>query len=91
VRLTHYSIHPHSSNWYLRSWIVEGSLDGSKWLVIDRRDNNNEMTSTHPIGTFTVSQSTESRFIRLRQTGKNARGNDYLTIYAFELFGQLME
>jgi hypothetical protein len=49
------------------------------------------MTSAHPIGIFTVSQSDKSRFIRLRQTGKNARGDDYLILYAFELFGQLIE
>jgi hypothetical protein len=91
VRLTHYSIHPHSSSYCLRSWIVEGSLDGSKWFVLDRRENNDEMTSSHPIGIFTVSQSDESRFIRLRQLGKNAGGNDHLTLYAFELFGQLIE
>jgi hypothetical protein len=91
VRLTHYSIHPHSNNPYLHSWIVEGSSDGSNWSVLDRRENNDQMTSAHPIGTFIVSQSNESRFIRLRQIGKNTQGNDYLVLYAFELFGQLIE
>jgi hypothetical protein len=91
VQLTYYSIHPQSHNFYLRSWIVESSLDGSNWSVLNRRENNDEMTSAHPIGTFTVSQSNESRFIRLRQIGKNAAGNDYLILYAFELFGQLIE
>jgi hypothetical protein len=35
VRLTHYTI------WtsYLNSWVVEGSLDGESWTVIDRKTN----------------------------------------------------
>jgi hypothetical protein len=91
VRPTHYSSHPHSSNLYVHSWIVEGSLDDSNWSILDRRENNDEMTSAHPIGTFTVSHSDESRFLQLRQIGKNAAGNDCLVLYAFELFGQLIE
>jgi hypothetical protein len=91
VRRTHYSIHPHSNNLYLRSWIVEGLLDGSNWSVLDRCVNNDEMTSAHPIGIFTVSQSNESRFLRLRQIGNNARGDDYLILYALEFFGKLIE
>jgi hypothetical protein len=91
VRLPNYSIHLYSGHFYLRSWIVEESLNCSKWFFLDCHQNNNEMTSTHPIGTFTVSQSNESRFIRLRQIGKNASGNDYLILDAFELFGQLIE
>jgi hypothetical protein len=87
VRLAHYSIHPYSGNYCLRSWIVESSLDGSNWSILDRRENNDEMTSAHSIGIFTVSQSNESRFIRLRQIGKNAQGDDLLVLYACELFG----
>jgi hypothetical protein len=49
------------------------------------------MTSAHLIGIFTVSQSDESRFIRLRQIGKNAMGDDCLILHAFELFGQWIE
>jgi hypothetical protein len=91
VRLTHYSFHPHSNNAYLRSWIVEGSLDGSNWSVLDRRENNDEVSSTHPIGTFTISQSNESRFLRFHQIGTNDDGSDWLILYPFELFGQLIE
>jgi hypothetical protein len=76
VQLTHSPIHPSSGN-LLRSWLVEGSLDGSRWFVVDCRANNNRMISAHPIGTVTVSQSIESRFIRLRQIGKTSRGDDF--------------
>jgi hypothetical protein len=38
------------------------------------------------IATFSTA-SNFYRFIRLRQTGKNARGDDYLILRAFEVFG----
>jgi hypothetical protein len=91
VKPTHYSIHAHSGNAYLRSWIFEGSNDGSSWTILDEQKNNSTTNSSHPIGTFSVSRSAECRFIRLRQTGKNARGSDHLILFAFEIFGQLIE
>jgi hypothetical protein len=91
VRPTHYSIQPYFSNYYLRSWVLEGSNDGSSWTVLDSQKDNSLMNLSHPIGTFAVSQSTDWRFLRLRQTGKNAKGDHYLVITAFELFGQLIE
>jgi hypothetical protein len=91
VKPTHYSIHAHSNNWYLRSWVFEGSNDCSSWTVLDEQKNNSTTNSSHPIGTFSVLRSSECRFIRVRQTGKNAQGNDYLILFAFEIFGQLIE
>jgi hypothetical protein len=91
VRRTHYSIHAHSNNHYLRSWTLEGSVDGSSWFSLDEQKENSTTHSGHPIGTFSVVESAEYRFIRLRQTGKSAHGNDVLELYAFEIFGQLFE
>jgi hypothetical protein len=41
------------------------------------------------LGVFTVVKTKEARVIRLRQTGKNQRGNHFLVLSAFELFGSL--
>jgi hypothetical protein len=91
VQPTHYSISAHSNNYYLRSWVLEGSLEGSKWDEIDRHTNDATTNTQHPIGTFNISKSILYRYIRLRQTGKNAHGTDHLIIYAFEIFGRLIE
>jgi hypothetical protein len=93
VRSTHYSIYPHADNHYLGSWAIEGSLDNVSWVELDRRDGNTDMNADHPIGTFSVSvtDDVDYQFIRLRQTGKNSRGNDCLVLYAFEIFGRLIE
>jgi hypothetical protein len=57
VRPTHYSIQPHSDNWY--GWIFEGSLDGSTWTELDGHTDDQTMNSNHPIGIFTVSTQCE--------------------------------
>jgi hypothetical protein len=40
---------------------------------------------------FSVSKSADCRFIRLTQTGRRHGGGDDLSIYAFEVFGTLLE
>jgi hypothetical protein len=93
---THYSIHAHTNNWWLRSWVLEGSsigpADGPRdvWTELDRRENDASTKADHPIGTFPVSASGAYRFLRLRQTGKNAGGQDWLILFAFEIFGDLI-
>jgi hypothetical protein len=90
VTPTHYSIRTHFSNCHLQSWVLEGSLDGMSWAVLDQQTNN-ATTSNHPIGTFPVSRSVECRFVRLRQTGKAANETDDLVLLAVELFGSLQQ
>jgi hypothetical protein len=91
VKPTHYSIWPSSSDCRLRSWVIEGSGDGKSWVVLDNQKDNSTMNWSHPIGTFSVRESAEWRLIRLRQTGENAAGNDFLVVYGFEIFGQMIE
>jgi hypothetical protein len=75
----------------LRSWIVEGSEDGSGWTTLDEREGNTELDSDLSTVAFSVKHRMHCRFIRLRQTRKCANNTDTLTLYAFELFGLLIE
>jgi hypothetical protein len=94
VRPTHYTI----TSFSLKSWVVESSLDGESWTEIDRKKNNQDFKAHAwetglglKMASFAVSNSAECRSIRLTQTGKNHRGDDYLVIWAFEVFGTLLE
>jgi hypothetical protein len=91
IELSDYSIAAHTSNYFLRSWMVEGSEDGSTWNVLDERKDNTEADSSHPITTFSVSTRMKCRFIRLRQTGKSCCNGDCLILYGLEVFGCLDE
>jgi hypothetical protein len=95
---THYTIHAD----YLKSWVIEGSLDGESWTELDRQietlvlanraraswgRSNDKFYGTR----FPVSPSAEFRFIRLSHAGKSVTGLDCLSVVAVEFFGTLFE
>ena len=98
VELTGYSLKSYSTNNPLGlspcepvQWVIEGSNDGSNWREVDRR-NTQDLKGKSIVKTYScsVDDKTESfRFVRLRQTGKNVKGNDYLGLSAMEFFGTL--
>jgi hypothetical protein len=88
VRPTHCTIQA----CYLKSWIVEGSLDGSAWTEIDRQTNNQDFKNWWNTASFAVSKPAEFRFIRLTQTDKRPfYDDDVLSLCAVEFFGTLSE
>jgi hypothetical protein len=87
ARPTHYAIRGEA----LKSWIVEGSLDGENWTKIDRQTDNQDFKEHWNTVSFTVSKPVKSRFIRLTQTDKRHDGIDYLFLLAVEFFGTLSE
>jgi hypothetical protein len=91
LRPAHYSIRAYFSDWYLRSWIFEGSMDGSRWIELDRHTNDETTNSNHQIGTFSISRDCECQFVRLRQTDVCANGHYHLILYGMEIFGDLIE
>ena len=76
-----------------KSWVLEVSNDGSEgsWKVVDSRENNEDLNSSHVTRNFAVSAPPcgEFRFVRLRHTGKNHFGNNDLVICSLEIFGAL--
>jgi hypothetical protein len=88
VRPTHYTI----DATYLKSWVVDGSLDGTSWTTLDRQTDNTDCRrhgAPTPVS-FGVAQ-VECRFIRLTQTGKDRMGRNSLSLNAMEFFGTLCE
>lgn len=92
VKLDHYTIktHKYPSNFpHLKYWVIEGSNDENSWDEIDRRAitvlNGKNKFQTFPCkkadGTY--------RFVRLRQTGMNAKNTFVLAVTNIELFGQV--
>jgi hypothetical protein len=91
---THYTIRTYGGDpgdAHLKSWLVETSADGETWREVTREEDNEELNGRHFTGTFAVAGGGECRFIRLVNIGKNHRGNDWLWISAWEIFGSLVE
>jgi hypothetical protein len=89
VRPTHYTVRAG----FLKSWVVEGSLDGSSWTEIDRQTETLTFKYSRDWApaSFAVSNASESRFIRLTQVGKDHYGSYSLGLAAVEFFGTLFE
>jgi hypothetical protein len=93
VRPTHYTI----KAFYLKSWVVESSLDGEAWTEIDRKTDNEDFNvGGMQTASYAVQNPAECRFIRLTQTGPNHSNAfdgrvDDLIIAAFEFFGTVIE
>jgi hypothetical protein len=91
VRATNYSV----TTTALRSWVLESSMDGENWTVIDRQTNTLYFKIAQPRGwpteSFTIAKPLESRFLRLTQTDAKHRGGDELLLGAVEFFGTLSE
>jgi hypothetical protein len=76
----------------LKSWVLEGSVDGAIWTEIDRQTDNfdfaGDLTS---IASFAASSTAEYRFIRLTQTDSGHTRDDSLNLRAVEFFGTIFE
>jgi hypothetical protein len=90
VRPSHYSLRTADGS-FPRSWVVEGSNGGSDWIVLDRRDNVDDLCAKRTTRAFDVARPDVVRMLRLRQTGENFYGDDALWLTAFEVFGSLTE
>jgi hypothetical protein len=90
VRLTHYAIRYYVTAFDLKSWVVEGSLDGESWTTIDEHVNHDHLTSVFTIWSG-VSKTVECRFIRLTQTAPNYCRNNGLMFVGVEFFGTFLD
>jgi hypothetical protein len=94
VRPTHYTIVAS----HLKSWVVEGSVDGESWTEIDRHTHKQYFehyspyiptASNQALSSFAVSKPGEWRFIRLAD--KHSGKYDKLYLVAVEFFDTLSE
>jgi hypothetical protein len=91
---THYAIQTcgdGAGGRHLKSWLVEGSVDGESWIEIDRQEDRDELNARKVLRTFEVAKSEVCRFVRLTNSGRNYEGIDQIVISAFEIFGALIE
>ena len=92
VCLTHYTIKTYlcgAGYSHLKNWVIEGSNSG-QWYEIDRRDDNNELNGKSKVATFQVATTGDFQMIRLRQTGPNHYGDNYLILTNVEFFGDFI-
>jgi hypothetical protein len=68
IKVTHYCVRSRRdcNDTHLRSWILEGSQNGSNWVKIDNRTNDTSLNSTGAISAFSISESFQEEFRQIR-------------------------
>lgn len=73
----------------LISWDLEGSIDGSRWTLLDKRRNISPNFKIGNKNQYKIDQIMRCRYIRLTQIGKNNADDFTLNIQNIEFFGEL--
>jgi serine/threonine protein kinase len=92
VFVSHYSLRTyHCAKGYshLKSWILEGSIRG-RTFRLDARSDNEELNGRWKTATFQCFFPAECQAVKLKQTGPNHHGDDFLILRSIELFGDLV-
>jgi hypothetical protein len=89
------STHPIVGGLYPRSWRVEASVDGGKWTVLRRHDDDRTLDRHSPTAYWDLMPPKKSgqRFFqqfRLVQEGLNARGTNNFCVCSVELYGRMI-
>ena len=87
---THYSISFYSmkKDNRMKSWTMQGSLDGASWFCLDEFRLNKHFDSSQI--SCRMFSDVPVRFVRLKLIGKNSSGNNVLTLHQIEFFGELI-
>jgi hypothetical protein len=90
VILTRYSMRS-AFRPFPKSWVIEGSLNGTSWMQLDKQMNTKDLIGQNRVVSFPVSTVAESRFIKLSMTGNDHSGDSFFCLSAVEFFGTLIE
>jgi hypothetical protein len=99
IRPTAYAIRSHVTpvGWnHPKSWVLELSMDGQKWTVVDRKQDNDDLNGPGCVGKWPIANAMNSRYVRLRLTDKNHKPQDpewcyLLEVSSFEVYGTVVE
>jgi hypothetical protein len=75
---------------HLKNCVIEGSKDGEDWVVLDRRENCDDMKEGNAVGAFSMFRSDKVRLIRLRKIGLTHSGQSFFGLARFEIYGSLL-
>jgi hypothetical protein len=92
--LDHYALRADNYYYYLRSWTLEGSNDADTWQPLREHKNDASLAAKMAVAAWALDGAAVGgrsfRHFRVRQTGKNSRGNfDELMCAGIELYGRL--
>ena len=84
------SYHPIQQGGVPRSWKLEGSMDGERWITLQMHQNDETIDGYSDFGVWHVSESAiPCSIFRIVSTGVNSLGEFGLQISCLELYGRV--
>lgn len=93
VKITNYTIRTFGGKNNPKFWVIEGSVNGVDFTILDTQENCEYTKNSNSCHTFKIESEQAKnafRYIRFRQTDKNWFKNDYLRINSFEIYGDFI-
>ena len=90
--LRHYNAHDINA---LRSWELQGSVDGKEWVTIKVHDKDSSLDKKSKSNTWTINKEDNNvqneyfNMFRIQMTSKNDNGSWNLCCSGFEIYGKL--
>ena len=92
IKPSHYTLR-HYISWdteCLRNWVIEGSVDGERWLVLRQHQNDQALNYKGQAYTWALHDyGCAFRRLRIKQTGPNNNNHYFLACSGFECYGTL--
>ncbi|MEH2287165.1 hypothetical protein [Nostoc sp.] len=90
LKCQYYSIKSRSndSNFYPRTWKLQGSIDGSTWVDLDSQNNNATLVSAGQWLSLPISATVSYSKMRILQNGLDSSGYNYFCLDEVELYGE---
>lgn len=92
IKPSHYTLR-HYISWdteCLRNWVIEGSIDGERWLVLRQHQNDQALNYKGQAYTWALHDyGCAFRRLRVKQTGPNNNNHYFLACSGFEVYGTL--
>lgn len=79
-----------TSQYSLRSWVLEGSEDGAHWIVLDQRNHDRSLNGGWATASWDVSTEEFVRHVRVRTTGPVEGGSHFFHLAGLELYGKVI-
>ena len=79
-----------ATNQILRSWNLEGSMDGTEWVVLRRHENDTSLNGALATASWDANpDGLAFSHFRIIMTGANFSANHYLMMSGLELYGRI--
>lgn len=84
-----------SRNWtkncgHPKNWVIEGSIDGNDWQILDQQQNFVGLNDANVVNTFSIKNQERKEFslIRMRSIGLSCAGTNTLSFKSIEFYGE---